>query len=134
MRFLILLIAACLAIAAPPPAKKTTTPSVAVKKKTIPVRVNVNRKAVPTRKVAVAPAPYRQAGPTPDRYRQIQESLASKGYLQTAPTGVWDSNSIDAMKKFQADQKLDATGKITSKTLISLGLGPRDQSAPQPTK
>jgi peptidoglycan hydrolase-like protein with peptidoglycan-binding domain len=129
MRFLTTLITTvALGIAAESPAPPPAT----IKKKatTTPVRLSAHGKA-PARK---AVAPQRQAGPTPDRYRQIQESLISKGYLQGAPTGVWDQNSIDAMKKFQNDQKLEPTGKITSKALINLGLGPSDESVPQPSK
>ena len=65
-----------------------------------------------------------QAGPTSDRYREIQEALAAKGYLKTPPTGVWDQESTEAMKRFQADQKLTSTGKLNSLSLIALGLGP----------
>jgi len=40
-------------------------------------------------------------------------------------TGTWNQASIDAMKKFQAEQNLDVNGKINSLSLIALGLGPR---------
>jgi len=77
------------------------------------------------------PAPvtrrYRQAQPTPDRYREIQEALASKGYLKSEPSGVWDASSVEAMKQFQTEKNLAATGKITAPALIELGLGPRNQ-------
>ncbi len=66
----------------------------------------------------------RQMAPTPDRYREIQGALASKGYLKSAPTGSWDAESQDALRRFQADQKFDQTGKLDSRSLISLGLGP----------
>lgn len=72
----------------------------------------------------------RQLAPTPDRYREIQEALAAKGYLQPADAnGVWNQNSIDALKKFQAAQNLDSTGKINSLSLIALGLGPKRDTA-----
>ena len=77
----------------------------------------------------------RQMAPTPDRYKEIQGALAAKGYLQPDDaSGRWDQPSIDAMKKFQADQKLDSTGKINSLSLIALGLGPKHDSAPAPAK
>jgi hypothetical protein len=41
---------------------------------------------------------------------------------------------MDAMRKYQADQKMEPTGKITAKALINLGLGPKDESAPPTTK
>lgn len=66
----------------------------------------------------------RQSSPSSDRYREIQSALAAKGYLKSEPTGTWDADSQDAMRRFQADQKLEQTGKVNSLSLISLGLGP----------
>jgi polyisoprenoid-binding protein YceI len=71
--------------------------------------------------------------PTPDRYREIQGALASKGYLKPEDaTGTWNQTSADAMKKFQAEQNLDSNGKINSLSLIALGLGPHREAAPAP--
>jgi peptidoglycan hydrolase-like protein with peptidoglycan-binding domain len=67
----------------------------------------------------------RQLTPTPERYREIQQALIGKGYLQGAPSGVWGPDCVQALKKFQQDQNLPADGKLDSLTLISLGLGPR---------
>lgn len=75
--------------------------------------------------VKTAPVQRSQAAPTSDRYREIQQALVDKGYLKAEPTGVWDADTQDAMRRFQADQKLDQTGKINSLSLISLGLGPK---------
>ena len=75
----------------------------------------------------------RQMSPTPDRYREIQGALASKGFLKPEDaTGTWNQTSSDAMKKFQAEQNLDSNGKINSLSLIALGLGPRKEAAPTP--
>ena len=72
-----------------------------------------------------------QMSPSADRYREIQEALAAKGYLKTPPNGVWDKDSMDAMQRFQQDQKLDPTGKLTARSLSALGLGPKPaDSAP----
>jgi Putative peptidoglycan binding domain len=77
----------------------------------------------------------RQISPTPDRYREIQGALASKGYLKPEDaTGTWNQTSSDAMKKFQAEQNLDSNGKINSLSLIALGLGPHRDPAPPPPK
>ena len=77
----------------------------------------------------------RQMSPTPDRYREIQGALASKGYLKPEDaTGTWNQTSADAMKKFQAEQNLDSNGKINSLSLIALGLGPHRDPAPPPPK
>jgi peptidoglycan hydrolase-like protein with peptidoglycan-binding domain len=68
--------------------------------------------------------------PTPDRYQEIQQALAAKGYLKPEDAGgVWGVNSADAMKRFQTEQSLPGTGKIDSLSLIALGLGPRHDSA-----
>jgi hypothetical protein len=72
----------------------------------------------------------RQMAPTADRYKEIQSALASKGYLQPdQATGAWNQASIDALKKFQADQKIESSGKINSLSLIALGLGPKHDTA-----
>jgi peptidoglycan hydrolase-like protein with peptidoglycan-binding domain len=64
--------------------------------------------------------------PTPERYKEIQQALASKGYLQPdASSGVWDNSSVSALKKFQEDQSLEPSGKLDSLSLIALGLGPK---------
>jgi hypothetical protein len=74
-------------------------------------------------------AAYRQLAPTPERYREIQQALADKGYLKSEPNGVWDSQSADALRQFQTDQKLSPTGKLSSASLIALGLGPKTSAA-----
>ena len=77
----------------------------------------------------------RQLAPTKDRYQQIQQALAGKGYYAGEPNGVWGPDSTDALKRFQADQALPPDGKLTSLSLIALGLGPKRlsaQSPPQP--
>jgi len=72
----------------------------------------------------------RQLTPTPERYKQIQEALSSKGYLPAgSANGQWTDASASALKKFQADQNLDASGKINSLSLIALGLGPKHDTA-----
>ncbi|MFN0101073.1 MAG: peptidoglycan-binding protein [Bryobacteraceae bacterium] len=74
----------------------------------------------------VAARRYRgQQTPTEDRHLEIQRALATRGYLQTTPTGNWDAATIDALKRFQEEQNLPSTGKITSLSLIALGLGPK---------
>jgi len=74
--------------------------------------------------------PARQLAPSNDRYREIQEALAAKGYLATPPTGQWDQDSQDAMRRFQADQKLDSSGKLTARSIIALGLGSPSAALP----
>lgn len=79
-------------------------------------------------KKQASPASWRtrQLIPTPDRYREIQQALSDKGYLPAEQVnGQWNDASTDALKRFQTDQNLDATGKINSLSLIALGLGPK---------
>ncbi len=75
------------------------------------------------------PAPRRQV--SPDRYREIQQALVNKGYLNGEPTGVWDADSVAAMQHFQSDQKQTPNGKITAASLIGLGLGAKSAGAPE---
>ena len=68
----------------------------------------------------------RQSAPSADRYREIQDALAARGYLTPEDaTGNWNQTSMEALKKFQSEQNLDSSGKINSLSLIALGLGPR---------
>lgn len=70
-----------------------------------------------------------QMAPTPDRYREIQDALAARGYLKTPSSGVWDADSMDAMQRFQKDQNLEPTGKLTARSLTALGLGSKTPEA-----
>ncbi len=70
-------------------------------------------------------APSYQLHPDPERYQQIQQALADRGYFKGTVNGQWSDDSVDALKRFQTDQKLDADGKINALSLTGLGLGPR---------
>jgi hypothetical protein len=112
-------------------------------------KTSATAKKAPSKKsVARRPAVTwrnRQTIPSPERYREIQNALAARGFL--APddaTGNWNQTSTDALKRFQQEQNLEASGKVNSLSLIALGLGPKrdaaivlpkpqDPQAPQPT-
>ena len=66
----------------------------------------------------------RQSEPTPDRYVQIQQALADKGFFTGSVNGVWGPDSVAALKQFQESQNLAVDGKLGSLSLIALGLGP----------
>jgi hypothetical protein len=102
------------------PAKKTTATKSSSKKS------RTSSKTVKRAPVAA----YRQTTPTPERYKEIQQALVDKGYLKSEPNGVWDAQSAAALVQFQTDRKLTATGKLSSASLIALGLGP--STAPVP--
>ena len=118
------------------PPKKTT----AAKKTGAPAKKSASpaRKSAPARKTGKKGASRttwrnRQAAPTASRYREIQDALAGKGYLKPEDAnGVWGESSVDALKRFQAEQKIESTGKINSLSLIALGLGPKHDSAAGP--
>lgn len=77
-------------------------------------------------------APPRQNSPTPDRYREIQQALVERGYADRSPDGVWGPQWVDSLRRFQADQNLDADGKLGALSLIALGLGPKRQALQLP--
>ena len=66
-----------------------------------------------------------QQQPTAERYREIQQALADKGYFGGAVDGNWGPASVDALKRFQHDQNLSEDGKLGSLSIIALGLGPQ---------
>ena len=102
-------------------------------KKTVAARKTVTKKRAATTKRSAprTPAVARQGAPTSDRYKEIQQALASKGYLKSEPSGVWDADSVAAMRQFQTDRKLDPSGKLTAASLIDLGLGPHSETSPK---
>ncbi len=74
-----------------------------------------------------------QAAPTPDRINEIQDALARKGAFDGTPTGKWDDSTVEAMKKFQTSNHLNATGRIDAPTLQKLGLGSETAGVAAPT-
>lgn len=64
-----------------------------------------------------------QAAPSMDRISEIQEALAKRGAFDGTPTGKWDDSTVEAMRKFQAANHLNPTGKLDAPTLQKLGLG-----------
>jgi hypothetical protein len=73
----------------------------------------------------------RQMTPSPERYKEIQDALVAKGYLRPEDAGTgWNQASMDALKRFQGGQNIEASGKINSLSLIALGLGPKHDTSP----
>lgn len=85
-------------------------------------------KSSPKKRASARRAAPRQSAPTPERYREIQQALADKGYGAGEVDGTWGTEWVDALKRFQADQKLTVDGKLGSLSLIALGLGPKRDS------
>jgi len=126
-----LLFGATAATTATPKKKKSPAKPAA---KTSLKKTSVPSKRRPTgRKPKVASWRNNQRSPSPERYKEIQEALASKGYLQPdTASGVWDTSSMSALKKFQEDQNLEPSGKLDSLSIIALGLGPKRDQTPAP--
>jgi hypothetical protein len=94
-------------------------------RKVIVTRKKVHGKWVRTTQIVrAAPGPSYQPHPEPERYQQIQQALASNGYYKGEVNGQWGDDSVDALRRFQADHKLPNDGKISALSLIGLGLGP----------
>lgn len=79
---------------------------------------------------AAQTAPRLPAGPSRERYRDIQQALADKGYYQGEVNGEWNAGAADALLRFQSDHNLKVDGKIGSLSLIALGLGPKRAGNP----
>lgn len=60
----------------------------------------------------------------PDRVTQIQQALIREHYLTGDADGNWDSTTVDAMQKYQADHGWQTKLMPDSRALKSLGLGP----------
>ncbi len=108
----------------PAPSRKLATPAATPgKAKPRPPR---------KRRARAARNPGRQTQPTPARYREIQAALAAAGYFQGPANGLWGESSTAALSEFQRDHGLEPTGKIDSRSLIKLNLGPKysGQTAP----
>jgi peptidoglycan hydrolase-like protein with peptidoglycan-binding domain len=63
---------------------------------------------------------------------EIQRALTEKGYYNGEIDGKWGASCVDALKRFQEDQKLKPDGKLGALSLIALGLGPKREPLPLP--
>jgi peptidoglycan hydrolase-like protein with peptidoglycan-binding domain len=118
--------------------KSTSTKLMAKSSKSAPKKTASGKQSASTKQAAskkasgksakTAATSYRrstQREPAPERYKEIQQSLADKGYFAGPVNGTWNSDSVEALKRFQRDQNIGDDGKIGSLTLIALGLGPK---------
>jgi hypothetical protein len=65
-----------------------------------------------------------QQGIDSARATEIQQALIRAHYLSGEPSGQWDSDTQDAMRKLQADQGWQTKLIPDSRALLKLGLGP----------
>ena len=120
MRKAIAVLAVSLACCASLPADTAANKKPTQAKASVPARKKTAARRSPTRTWRAG-----QMAPTPDRYKEIQDALAKRGYLHGEATGAWDQDSADALRRFQQDQNLQPSGKLNSLSLIALGLGPK---------
>ena len=115
-------------------ATTTSSKQSASKAKTSAAKTSTAKSASTKKYTQTAHAPYRKpaprqsvspVSPASNRIREVQQALVERGYLQSEANGTWNAASIEALKRFEADQKVRVDGKIDSKTLIALGLGPK---------
>lgn len=74
-----------------------------------------------------------QAAPTPERITEIQDALARRGAFAGTTSGKWDDATVAAMKKFQASNGLNPSGKLDALSLQKLGLGSETAGLAAPT-
>jgi len=92
------------------------------------VRYRYVRRSEPdTIAAAPRPAAPRQAGGgiPAERVTEIQNALIKAGYLEGPASGQYDDNTIQAMKQFQTNNRLSATGTPSASTLKKLGVSKR---------
>lgn len=60
----------------------------------------------------------------PQRVEEIQRALAEAGYFRGEPSGQWDDQTREAMRRYQTSNGFGSTGLPDAKSLMKLGLGP----------
>lgn len=111
-------------------AKKASTTKTTKAKGSTAAKSTAGKKAAASKKSSSAKQTSRyrrstQREPEPDRYKEIQQSLADKGYYSGPVNGAWGPDSVEALKRFQRDQNIDDDGKLGALSLMALGLGPK---------
>ena len=125
----VLTIACASAVAAPP------LSGAAAKKSSVPPQSS--HSATQSSKKKAKRRVHRDIGqkvPSTDRIQEIQSALAREGYYKGDPSGKWDSDTQDAMRRFQEEHDLTGSGKLDAQSLQKLGLGSgiAGVSAPRP--
>lgn len=88
------------------------------------MRGGTNGRAAATVAATRTPSNW-QARPSQERYIEIQQALADKGFFKGEANGTWGADSVTALKDFQRSQNLEPDGKLGSLSLIALGMGPK---------
>jgi peptidoglycan hydrolase-like protein with peptidoglycan-binding domain len=83
--------------------------------------------AAPSPSYAAAPAPQQQAEVqqpvTPDTIRQVQQTLQQQGLYHARVDGVWGPQTQAAVRSYQQNNNLNASGQLDQQTMASLTQG-----------
>ena len=78
-----------------------------------------------------------QQAMTPDTVRQVQQTLQQQGLYKSRIDGVWGPGTQAAVRTYQQQHNMNATGQLDQETLASLTSGGNEQQGsaqqPQPT-
>ncbi len=69
---------------------------------------------------------------SPDVVQDIQRNLQDRGYDVGQVDGMWGRRTAQALRSFQRDQDIQASGRIDQRTLAALGLGEVQQMGQTP--
>lgn len=69
---------------------------------------------------------------SPDVVQDIQRNLQDRGYDVGQVDGMWGRRTAQALRNFQRDQDIQASGRIDQQTLAALGLGEAQQMGQAP--
>ena len=119
---LVLAAAVCLSASAQSQSSKSTTSKTTTSSKSHTTTKKTSRKKKDKGQLA----------PTSERITEIQQALAKDGSYSATPSGKWDDNTVDAMKKFQTTHALNPSGKLDALTLEKLGLGSTTAGVAEP--
>jgi peptidoglycan hydrolase-like protein with peptidoglycan-binding domain len=108
-----------------PAAKSSATPQTAAANRISSAGSTAKKNTKSAKNATPANRRSNQATPTVERYQEIQQALAERGYFEGPADGRWGASSTEALKRFQREQNLVEDGKLGSLSLIALGLGPR---------
>jgi peptidoglycan hydrolase-like protein with peptidoglycan-binding domain len=111
----------------------TTTKTPVAKQSAKKTTSTTSRRGAKTAKRAPTRRDRGQKAPTPERITEIQRALAKDGAFVGTPNGKWDDSTVNAMRNFQVNHGLNASGKLDAKTLQQLGLGSQTAGVAAPT-
>lgn len=70
-----------------------------------------------------SPSSSAQEPLTPDTIKQVQQTLRQDGMYHSRVDGVWGPASESALRSYQQQNNLNATGQLDQQTLASLNMG-----------